>query len=360
MGPGAGLAGMGIRGLSKALAYSPVASAPWLNLGTALEADMAYETFKDEGLVDQAADAFNKGNYKEGIAKAAMAGLGAVGPLKLISELGQSSKVSDVIEGAGEFLTTQTPLKNVYKINPLSFKADPNAAYRMIGNEAGLQDALATGILRPNPQGKYSSTFYNIGTPLERYGNMQSSGQGVQYIAEVPLENKSLVERFAGDKYRVSKADQHVSINDPNVTLYKQDWLRGYKPVNTSVQDIEAENIIRAGSGGMDMSRYEIKNPDYYTQLLNTYDSRKLSQQNKKFYSDLINSVKKQNGIVTERQYNELQRLKTGNFDYGKRGYAKGGTIELELTSKEIEEYKSQEFQKIVNRLFTPTERRTI
>jgi hypothetical protein len=99
-------------------------------------------------------------------------------------------------------------------------------------------------------------------------------------------------------------------------------------------------------SFGMDMSKYEIKNPDYFTQLLNTYDSKTLSATNKKFYKDLINSVKKQNGLVTERQYNELQRLKTGNFNFGKKGYANGGNvsnyIERELNPKQIEWYKSQ------------------
>lgn len=65
----------------------------------------------------------------------------------------------------------------------------------------------------------------------------------------------------------------------------------------------------------------EIKNIDYYSQLLNTFNSKVLSPTNKKFYTDLINTVKNQNGFLTEAQYNELQRLKTGNFDFGKRGY---------------------------------------
>lgn len=102
---------------------------------------------------------------------------------------------------------------------------------------------------------------------------------------------------------------------------------------------------VRSGIGGMDMSRYEIKNPDYFKQLLDTYDSKALSASNKKFYKDLIASVKKQNGLVTERQYNELQRLKTGNFDFGKKAYQEGGPIELELTPEEIDWYISQGYE---------------
>lgn len=89
-----------------------------------------------------------------------------------------------------------------------------------------------------------------------------------------------------------------------------------------STQDFKNSelNLVKMGpSFGMDMSRYEIKNPDYFTQLLKTYNSKILSPTNKKFYKDLIETVKKQNGLATDRQFNELQRLKTGNFDFGKK-----------------------------------------
>ena len=96
---------------------------------------------------------------------------------------------------------------------------------------------------------------------------------------------------------------------------------------------------IKSGIGGMDMSKYEIKNPDYYTQLLGTYDSKILSPTNKKFYKNLIGSVKNQNGLVTERQFNELQRLKSGNFNFGKKAYEDGGITKFwedDLTDDEI------------------------
>jgi hypothetical protein len=97
---------------------------------------------------------------------------------------------------------------------------------------------------------------------------------------------------------------------------------------------------VRSGLGGMDMTKYEIKNPDYYTQLLDTYDSKALSSTNKKFYKDLIGSIKNQNGLVTERQFNELQRLKSGNFNFGKKAYEQGGITEAwedELDDNQIE-----------------------
>ena len=124
--------------------------------------------------------------------------------------------------------------------------------------------------------------------------------------------------------------------------------IKGFKGIPKQLSGSSNIPIVNTKMGfdfGMDMSKYEIKNPDYFTQLLNTYDSKALSTTNKKFYKDLIKSVKNQNNIATERQYGELQRLKTGNFNFGKKGYANGGTtnnyIELNLTPEEIQRYKN-------------------
>lgn len=97
--------------------------------------------------------------------------------------------------------------------------------------------------------------------------------------------------------------------------------------------------MIGMGMMGKPEFTQEIKNPDYFSQLLNTYDTKRLSYSSRKYYQDLINSVKNQNGLATERQFNELQRLKTGNFDFGKRGYAKGGLVKAAkgVTIKVIE-----------------------
>jgi len=70
-----------------------------------------------------------------------------------------------------------------------------------------------------------------------------------------------------------------------------------------------------------------------------------MSPKNRKFYEGLIASIKKQDGLVSERQYNELQRLKTGDFNFGKKAYQEGGYIELELTPEEIQNYIAQGYE---------------
>ena len=121
------------------------------------------------------------------------------------------------------------------------------------------------------------------------------------------------------EKIRTYDLDSDVLNSNARREALNQEYTQSQLP--------GSPNTFKSSLGGMDMSRYEIKNPDYFTQLLNTYDSRALSAANKKFYKGLINSVKKNNGIATERQYNELQRLKTGNFNFGKKGYSDGGLI---------------------------------
>ena len=141
--------------------------------------------------------------------------------------------VKPAMNKAIQYITTQTPLRDAYKLNPFAFKANPNSAYRMIGGKEGFEDAIESGVFRPNQKrGAYDATFYNTGAPSERYGGSYYAGSGPQYMAEVPLSNKKIFPRFDDDDYRVSRdVLGHVGINDPGSMIYKQDWLRGYKPV---------------------------------------------------------------------------------------------------------------------------------
>lgn len=63
-------------------------------------------------------------------------------------------------------------------------------------------------------------------------------------------------------------------------------------------------------------SSHEVKNPDYFQQLL---DMNRYSPSQRKFLQGIIDSVKKQNNLATERQFDILQRIKSGDFNYGKK-----------------------------------------
>jgi len=60
--------------------------------------------------------------------------------------------------------------------------------------------------------------------------------------------------------------------------------------------------------------KIEIKNINYYQQMLNITNG--LSISNRNFFQSLINTIKKQNNFATRRQYEQLLRLKSGDFKY--------------------------------------------
>ena len=98
------------------------------------------------------------------------------------------------------------------------------------------------------------------------------------------------------------------------------DQLKGNPFLSKSKQSLnkssDSDMFLDAGD---DFTK-EIQNVNHYKQLLDTYDHKALSIPNKKYYNNLINKVKSQGGKLTERQYNDLQRLKTGNFNFGIKG----------------------------------------
>jgi hypothetical protein len=136
---------------------------------------------------------------------------------------------------------------------------------------------------------------------------------------------------------------------------YMDELANPYTQKGNGLKDLFNQPVggpLMIGMGMMGEPKFtkEIKNPDYFTQLLDTFDSKKLSASNKKYYKDLINSVKKQNGLATDRQFNELQRLKTGNFDFGSKGYNKGyadgGEIDYEL-GQEVDELTKKKLEEL-------------
>jgi len=61
------------------------------------------------------------------------------------------------------------------------------------------------------------------------------------------------------------------------------------------------------------LENMEIKNLNYFQQIL---DQSKFSPSSRKYLQGVIDSVKKQNNLATPKQFNILQRLKTGDFKY--------------------------------------------
>ena len=60
--------------------------------------------------------------------------------------------------------------------------------------------------------------------------------------------------------------------------------------------------------------KHEIKNINYYQQIL---DKSNYDQNKRTYLQGVINSIKKQNSLATDNQFNMLQRLVKGDFNFG-------------------------------------------
>jgi hypothetical protein len=252
-------------------------------------------------------------------------------------------------------------IKNAYKINPWAFKEDPNKFYRQIGNK-GLEDALNTGVIKSADQATYPRPYFVEGKDISM---LEQTGSGAHGRPTIMFETSGVNKEGmpfvspanASGEYTPWIADMaEVPVSEGR--LLKQHWLKGYKEVPTELPGSPNAGIsgrlkqffdrppgpmmLLGPSGGATVK----KNMNYYKQLLDSYDSKKMSAANRKFYNDLIKTANKQDGMVTEAQLRELDRLKSGNFDYGKKGYAKGGStnnyIELDIPKSKIKEYIDQ------------------
>lgn len=167
------------------------------------------------------------------------AGAGALGLDPLGSALKVPGKVAQSMKSG--------LLSNAYKVNPLAFKPNSEAYYRMIG-EGGYADALESGVVRPPVGSGHTEAYYNKGYPLDtRLRDATGrSGYGGPYMAEVKGNPELFVDEnvanYTGPMFDdpVVYSKEPISISNPNVKLYKENWLRGYKevPKPTSTQQV--------------------------------------------------------------------------------------------------------------------------
>ncbi len=275
------------------------------------------------------------------------------------------------VKQLGKYATTQTPLKNTYKVLPEgTFKnysklKTKGKSYRVAGHDAH-KDFVESGLLRSKTNLPENATLLDrIQARSTSFPSFQKDYADLRYLPEnggvvfetsLPTFKRGQLNPITGERikgrhyahraidFKTGKVLTEIPASDIDVYEGSSNWLKGHKKISGKPDNVN-DNIIRSGIGGIDMSRYEIKNPDFYTQMLTTYSNKVLSPTNKKFYSNLIETIKKQNGLVTEREYNLLQRLKTGNFDFANKGYNKGykaGGVVAKLSDAEIQDYIAQ------------------
>ena len=217
------------------------------------------------------------------------AGLASTGAPLVKTGISGAKALPTVARQAGRYVTTQTPLKNTWKLNPRAFKPNPNNYYRMGEGKSFIDDVLQTNKIRAYNENSYASlraagkisglredgkivlkakafpeadTYWAKGVPLDgryasqNYGNyMIEASNEIPFIHAVNQRTKQKGFWDAPDvNYNIShtkgnyvKPRQSYDYNiegkitpsigtpleyNPNlIKLYKQDWLRGYKPI---------------------------------------------------------------------------------------------------------------------------------
>ena len=162
-----------------------------------------------------------------------------------------------------KYATTQTPLKNAWKLNPYAFKPNPEMMYRGIGKE-GAEDALRSGVFRAKQNvepimdatygrfqlnKQFSNTYY---TP--KFNVADQYGQG--FIAEVPKDAAKFNLRYPGGKVKKTWS-QSTSENIPisKGKILEKNWLKGYKEVpqpktNSKVIDFIGKEEVAPHTNG--------------------------------------------------------------------------------------------------------------
>lgn len=222
----------------------------------------------------------------------ALASLGALGD---VANVALPTKLG--AKATGRFLTEETPLKNAYKINPWAFKANPEAYYRMIG-DAGYKDAIESGIIRPPARSFHTEAYYNKGYPLDTRLRDLTGRAGYEgpYMAEVKGMPESFVNEnvanYTGPMFDdpVVYSKEPISISNPNVKFYKEDWLRGYKEVpkyvSSPVQNIFSKRFEQLNDQLRFLGLPELNNPNA-TEVLENFKKRIQTPEGQKRLKDL-------------------------------------------------------------------------
>jgi hypothetical protein len=141
---------------------------------------------------------------------------------------------SPYIKKAGKYLTTKTPLKDVYKLNPWAYKGKEGMMYRGLGKE-GMEDAVESGLFRakqdvipeyyPGSKLRMNKSFSN---PYFTPKFKTAATYGDNYLAEVPRNVANWRQRYKRTNWS-QVADKPIPIKEGKIL--EKHWLKGYKPL---------------------------------------------------------------------------------------------------------------------------------
>jgi hypothetical protein len=238
-------------------------------------------------------------------------------------------------------------IKNAYKINPNAIKTPAGFQNRVFNSNVQLGSFQGKGHLSEKGYNYRTLGDAEIKAIQESKGVFPKTGKAKGGNENVKYWTKGNEKNWYAEnpdqqviRVKENKFNQDKVVNAKDVEVYNHS-TGNFEPIiksnsNTSISGRLKQFFDRPPgplmlgmptSSGSNMVK---RNMNYYKQLLDSYDGKKMSAANRKFYNDLINTANKQDGMVTEAQVRELDRLKSGNFDFGKRGFNKESLVQVE------------------------------
>ena len=153
------------------------------------------------------------------------------------------------VKNAGEYITTKTPLKNAYKLNPYSFQKNlpENVMFRGIGEE-GLEDAVKSGQLKSPDSNNLDLYWTSRFKVADSYASprthkptgmfdtdgfpINTSSTSEKVIVTYPKSELVFSNRYTGNSPGINSHIQKSGyLPIDKAKFYKQHWLKGYKEV---------------------------------------------------------------------------------------------------------------------------------
>jgi hypothetical protein len=184
--------------------------------------------------IPQAFKDFKKGDYKGAAWNAGMAALD-LAPIPLFG-----TNLIDDASRAGKYLTTQTPLKNAYKINPFALK-----------------EAQETMLVRARPVGQ--DPYINM---AEQIRAKEAAGEPLTWYQRNLMNPQSNPQMAAREKY----FGQWFADNPSDLDFYINPGTRNF------ADDAQIE-ILKTRLPKSEAAKYSVKNFDDAKQLSNLHDS---------------------------------------------------------------------------------------
>lgn len=176
----------------------------------------------------------------------ALAGIGTQNAGQFINN------ITNPFAGTGDLVNNlgNKYLPNAHKLNPNAFRTSPEKFYRQVDNVT-YNEGLESGIIRGKQDVDMTKDegIINLNKAFgdDAYYNKGSlyykNNKDLPYLFEANLGEDKFIPKVNGRtrKYTTENTSVRVSkepllINDPNITIYKKDWLKGYKPLDVSKQ----------------------------------------------------------------------------------------------------------------------------